>query len=317
MSASIRSSQLNFEKQKIPRFRCLDTAHISAIETLFKSYPFLNDRVEIHMPFSRSKPTFSSGTVWMWPKFDKRPVGYLIFMEGLAPCIWYPERQEGMSFRWLLPPNFCQKGATVCLANILAGESVLQIEDIVVYEGSDLWSTIKFSERWNKLRNFWNALPPEQPLLAFKPRIVKPIKLSDWELHYDPKMYWIIQPDHYKQPRWFWKDTVSVPEHKPVEFIAPVLKRSAEIPTILVANCIPYAKAILPDTYSLLSQEGNNLGVASISTLELSVQLRKTVNENSVPVEVKWNEGFNKYQVVRIMPHDTPVSAASFFFHST
>ncbi len=317
MSTSIRSTQPNFEKQKIPRFRRLDNDHISAIESLFKKFPFLNDRVEIHMPFSRSKSTFSSGTVWLWPKFDKRPVGYLIFIEGFAPCIWYPERQEGMTFRWLLPPNFCQKGSTVCLANILAGESVLQIEDIVVYEGKDLWSTMIFSQRWNKLRDFWNALPPDQPLLAFKPRIVKPISLSNWSLNYDPSIYWIIQPDHSKQPRWYWKDTVTVPQHKPVEFIAPVIKRGVEIPNILVALCAPYSKTSLPDTYTLFSQEGINLGFASISTLNLSLEIRKliTTNTQGIPVEVKWNESFNKYQVLRVMPDNTPVTTASFFYH--
>jgi hypothetical protein len=319
MSKSIRSTAPQFEKQKIARFRRLDTDHISAIESLYKQFPFLNDRVEIHMPFGRAKPTFSSGTVWMWPKFDKRPVGYLIFIEGFAPCIWYPERQEGLTFRWLLPPNFCQKGATVCLANILAGESVLQIEDIIVSEGKDLWSTTPFSQRWNKLRDFWHALPADQPLLAFKPRIVKPIPLNEWPLHYDHNIYWIIQADHCKQPRWYWKDTVTVPEHKPVEYIAPVLKRGVEIPNILVAYLVPYAKAILPDTYSLLSQEGVNLGVASISTLNLSLELRKTMTDNvsGLPVEVKWNEGFNKYQVVRIMPDGTPVSTASFFINKS
>lgn len=315
MNASIRSTHQHFEKQKTPRFTYLDKEHIQAIESVFKSFPFLNGRVEIHMPFSRAKPTFSSGTVWLWPKFDKRPVGYLIFIEGKAPCIWYPERQEGMSFRWLLPPNFCQKGPTVCLANILAGESVLQIEDIIVHEGKDLWSNMLFSSRWNVLRDFWNQLPPDQPLLAFKPRIVKPIRLSNWELNYDPSIYWIIQPDHFRQPRWYWKDTITKAEHKPVEFIAPVIKRSAEILNILVAQCVPYAKMILPDTYSLLSQEGNNLGVASISTLDLSIQLRKSITENpdGFPVEVKWNEGFNKYQIMRIMPTDTPITTASFF----
>jgi hypothetical protein len=317
MSKSVHSTTPQFEKQKIARFRRLDNDHISAIESLFKQFPFLNERVEIHMPFNRAKPTFSSNTVWVWPKFDKRPVGYLIFIEGFAPCIWYPERQEGLTFRWLLPPNFSQKGATVCFANILAGESVLQIEDIPIYEGKDLWSTTHFSKRWSVLRDFWQSLPPDQPLLAFKPRVVKPIPLSQWHLHYDSALYWIIQPDHYKQPRWYWKDTVTVPDHKPVEFIAPVLKRSTEIISTLVAYLIPYAKAVLPDTYSLVSQEGVSLGVASISTLGLSLDIRKIMTDRNdgVPVEVKWNESFNKYQVLRIMPEDTPVTTASFFYH--
>ena len=317
MNKSIHSTAPQFEKQKIARFRRLDNDHISAIESLFKTFPFLNDRVEIHMPFNRAKSTFSSGTVWLWPKFDKRPVGYLIFMEGFAPCIWYPERQEGMTFRWLLPPNFSQKGATVLLANILTGESVLQIEDIVVNEGKDLWSNMIFSERWTKLREFWQSLPPDQPLLAFKPRVVSPISLSNWHLHYNPAIYWIIQADHSKQPRWYWKDTVTVPEFKAKEFIAPTLKRATEIINILVALCTPYTKTVLPDTYSLFSQEAVNLGVASISTLDLSLQLRKVIAENKdgIPVEVKWNDNFHKYQITRIMPIDTPITTASFFYH--
>ncbi len=317
MSKSIRSTAPQFEKQKVPRFRRLDNDHISAIESLFKQFPFLNERVEIHMPFNRAKNTFSSGTVWLWPKFDKRPVGYLIFMEGFAPCIWYPERQEGMTFRWLLPPNFSQKGATVCLSNILAGESILQIEDIIVSEGKDLWSHLTFSERWSKLRDFWQSLPPDQPLLAFKPRVVTPIPLNQWPLHYDASIYWIIQPDHSRQARWYWKDTVTVPEHKPVEFIAPVLKRGTEILSTLVAYLTPYTKAVLPDTYSLFSQEAVSLGVASISTLNLSLEIRKVMNDNTsgIPVEVKWNDNFNKYQVLRIMPEDTPITTASFFYH--
>ena len=317
MSKSVHSTTPHFEKQKIARFRRLDNDHISAIESLFRAHPFLNERVEIHMPFNRAKQTFSSGTVWLWPKFDKRPVGYLIFLEGFAPCIWYPARQEGMTFRWLLPPNFCQRGATICFANILADESVLQIKDIVVHEGKDLWSHMVFSERWHKLRDFWNALPADQPLLAFKPRVVKPISLSEWHLHYNPAIYWIIQPDTMRQPRWFWKDTVTIPEHKAPEFIAPVLKRSNEILNILCAYCTPYSKAILPDTYSLFSQEGDSLGVASISTLDMSLELRNLISDKTggVPVEVVWNDNFNKYQIVRVMPEGTPITTASFFYH--
>ena len=324
MNQSIHSTTPQFEKKKVARFHRLDNEHILAIESLYKIHPFLKDRVEIHMPFHRAKPTFQSGTVWMWPKFDKRPVGYLIFMDGFAPCIWYPERQEGMTFRWLLPPTFCQKGATVCLANILAGESLLQIEDILVYQGKDLWSNQVFSERWLSLLTFWNSLPPDQPLLAFQPRLVQPISLSDWHLHYNPAIYWIIQPDHMRQARWYWKDVITVPEHRAVEFIAPILKRSKEMAQLLCAYCVPYAKMVLPDTYSLLSQEGNSLGMASIPTLQVSLELRGLFSDKmnasvrkteGIPVEVEWNAAFQKYQIVRVLPQETPITTEAFFYH--
>jgi len=321
MNRSIHSTTPHFEKKKVARFHRLDNDHISAIESLFQSFPFLKDRVEIHMPFSRAKPTFSSGTVWMWPKFDKRPVGYLIFMDGFAPCIWYPERQEGMTFRWLLPPAFCQAGPIVFLANILAGESLLQIEDLIIHQGTDLWSSRIFSERWTTLQEVWASLPPDQPLLAFTPRLVKPIALADWQEHYNPSIYWIIQPDHARQPRWYWKDTVTMSEHKPVEYVAPVLKRSNEIATTLCAYCTPYTKAVLPDIYSLAAQEGLDLGVASIASMTLSMDLRKIFAEKAVekvagvPVEVVWNENFHKYQIVRILPADRTITPSSFFYH--
>jgi len=319
MSASIRSTTQHFEKKKVARFHRLDSQHISAIESLYKSYPFLKQRMEIHMPFHQAKSTFSNGKVWVWPKFDKRPVGYLIFIEGFAPCIWYPERQEGMTFRWLLPPNFHDHGPTVCLANILAGESLLQIEDIAVYQGQDLWSTTVFSTRWNILKEFWSTLPPHQPLLAFTPQVVKPISLENWHLHYNREIYWIIQSDHCGYARWYWKDSTVQADSSMREFVPPKLKRNPEILTTLCASCTPYTKTALPDIYSLLSQEGESIGMAAISTLELSRELRGLFSDKTVtgvPVTVVWNDVFKKYQITHTMARDTPITTHSFFYHS-
>jgi hypothetical protein len=315
MATSINSRPSHtLEKQKVARFHRLDSNHISAIESLYKTYPFLSNRVEIHMPYHMAKPTFTSGKVWLWPKFDKRPVGYLIFMEGFAPCIWYPERQEGMTFRWLLPPTFHHMGPTVCLANILAGESMLQIEDIVVYQGNNLWTSMSFSSRWNILRTFWNSIPPDQHLLEFTVKIVIPITLADWPLHYNPSIYWIIQHDNIGRARWYWKDTIT--EQRTVEYVVPKLKRNPEMLSILYAQCVAYTKMALPDTYNLVSQEGEIIGIASIATIDLSLQLRKLFQEKQdVIVEVRWHENFNKYQIVRIMPKTTPISTSSFFYH--
>jgi hypothetical protein len=265
------------------------------------------------MPYSKAQSQFSSGGTWMWPKFDKRPVGYLVFIDGFAPCIWYPDRQEGMTFRWILPPHFCQHGATVCLANILAGESVLQVEDILIDDGRDLWSSLPFSQRWKKLGEFWNKLPSDQPLLAFTPRVVSPISLEDWEANYDASQYWIIQHDTPRQPRWFWKDTVTPLKTK--EFVSPKLQRSKEIIGTLCAMCRPYTKLMLPDTYMLSSQEEVQLGMGSIPTLTLSLDLRKHLAKypDGFPVEVKWNDQFEKYEIVRILPEETPISTQSFF----
>jgi len=322
---SIRSSEFREEKKKkIPRFHRLDTQHILAIEALYKQYPFLKDRMEIHMPYGRAKPAFSKDRLWVWPKFDRRPAGYLIFLEGFAPCIWYPERQEGMTFRWILPPAFLDNGSTICLANLLTDESMLQVEDILVYQGTALWSTETFSKRWETLQTFWTSLPPEQPLMECTARLVQPISLDQWEQHYNAQIFWIIQPDCYRAPRWYWKDVVT--QHHKVEFHAPVMKRNPVIAHLLYARCVA-TKSVLPDNYLLFSQEGTTIGIAAITSLAMSMQLRTStanvmtvkgtdvmVDEGNI-VEVEWNARFGKYQVVRILPADTPITTASFFNH--
>jgi hypothetical protein len=312
MSHSIRNSHVHGEKVKVPRFRRLDSNHISAIESLSRIFPFLKQRVEIHLPYHRAKQAFQSQAIWVWPKFDKRPVGYLIFFEEFGACIWYPDRQEGMTFNWILPPNFCRKGPVVCLANILPSESLLQIEDLLIYEGIDIWSNCSFSERWEQLLSMWKHLPQEQPLLAFQPRLVRPYTLDEWQLQYDPTIYWIIQPDHAKQPRWFWKDTTEKSRIQ-TPYIPPKMKRDPQLITFLCAQCIP-SKLSLPDTYQLLAQDETVIGFASISNFELSRELREHFKTNdSLPVEVKWNEAFLKYQIVRKMPMNTPITTLSFF----
>jgi hypothetical protein len=309
------SRHYDSEKKKMPRFRRLDTAHISAIESLAHRYPFLKDRMEVHMPYHRAKPAFQNGSLWVWPKFDKRPVGFLIFLEDYPPCIWYPDRQEGMVLRWILPPLFCEKGPLVFLANLLPSESVLQVEDILIHHGKAVWSSLTFSARWEVLQEVWRAIPSDQPLLAVTPRLVSPICLEDWPLHYDFAIYWIIQPDHVGQARWFWKDIVT--PHVAPTYVAPQLKRNTEVMTMLCAQCTPSTKSMLPDIYELTAQEGDSLGFASICTLSLSQSLRKTFTEDvkEMPVEVRWNETFQKYQIVRILPIGSPISTNSFFHH--
>jgi hypothetical protein len=225
-----------------------------------------------------------------------------------------------MTFRWTIPPLFFEKGPIVCLANLLPSESVLQVEDIIIHHDKAVWTTHTFSKRWELLQEFWKSIPTNQPLLGVTPRLVSPICLEDWPHQYDFAIYWIIQPDCAGQPRWFWKDIVT--PHTSVSYVAPQLKRNTEITTILCAYCTPYTKMVLPDIYTLQSQEGEVLGLASIPSLELSKTLRvqfvgdtQTVIPEGVPVEVKWNNIFKKYQILRILPSGTPITAHSFFHH--
>ena len=200
----------------------------------------------------------------------------------------------------------------MCLANLLKGESVLQIEDLVVYEGTELWSSQTFTSRWNQLRHFWNRLPPDQPLIAVKPRIVEPLSIANWATHYDNSLSWIIQPDTAGSQRFYWWDSVT--PKTDASYRAPVLQRSPDIQVLMCALATPYTKIGLPDAYSLEADGNKYIGIASISTMALSQEMRtKSKDGTGIKVEVKWNEEFEKYQIVKILDDRTPVSAARFF----
>ena len=294
---------------RIPRFSRLDEDHIQAIAKVTQR---LASRFEVHLPGHRAKQIFEREKLLVWAKFDRRPTCLLLFIDGFAPALWDPSRQEGLTFRWILPPGFGLKGPTVCLANLLKGESVLQIEDLVVYEGTELWSSQTFTSRWNQLRHFWNRLPPDQPLIAVKPRIVEPLSIANWATHYDNSLSWIIQPDTAGSQRFYWWDSVT--PKTDASYRAPVLQRSPDIQVLMCALATPYTKIGLPDAYSLEADGNKYIGIASISTMALSQEMRtKSKDVTGIKVEVKWNEEFEKYQIVKILDDRTPVSAASFF----
>ena len=318
-SRSLQTSVPDFDrspKVRIDRFKRLDAEHIEALESVLDAFPILKGRMEVHLPGHRAKQIFQSDTVWVWPKFDRRPASFLVFIDGFAPCMWDATRQEGYTLRWILPPNFCSRGPIICLANLLKGESVLQIEDLLVYGGRDLWSSLRFSARWEELRRVWATVPSEQPLLALQPRIVKPIALEAWSESYDASLSWIIQSDCARGPRWFWWDSVTPVDHKP--YHAPALKRSPDIAINICAICKPYLNLGLPDAYTLYSQEGTQIGIASIRSLAMSQELKNTsiTATDGIPVKVEWNDEFRKYQIVAILPDDNPVSPISFFPHA-
>lgn len=314
MQTSIHTSKPNFDRngnKRIPRFSRLDEDHIKAIETCMTRYPFLTGRLEVHLPGHRAKQIFEREKLVVWPKFDRRPANFLIFINGFAPCMWDPSRQEGITFRWILPPGFGVAGPTVCLANLLKGESVLQVEDLLLYEGQDLWTSQSFSNRWTQLGAFWNRLPSDQPLLAVKPRIVEPIAIQDWEEQYDGSLSWIIQPEAARSQRFYWWDSVT--PKKESTYVAPTMRRAPEVQVQICALAKPYTAIGLPDAYTLEAGDGKHIGIAAVATMALSQQLRAQSATSGIKVEVAWNEEFHKYQITKLLAEEVPISGSSFF----
>jgi hypothetical protein len=70
----------------------------------------------------------------------------------------------------------------------------------------------------------------------------------------------------------------------------------------------------LPDSYWLEAEGGASLGRVCVNRLSDSQMLRQaTATANTLIVEVKYNESFKKYEVARILPDSTSLSAKDVF----
>ncbi len=81
------------------------------------------------------------------------------------------------------------------------------------------------------------------------------------------------------------------------------------------AKLVVDAKNKLPDTYFLEVDGGQRIGMICVPRLAQSQQLSKAFTTNKeLFVDVIWNPTFKKYEVLKILPADTPLSPISMFY---
>lgn len=69
----------------------------------------------------------------------------------------------------------------------------------------------------------------------------------------------------------------------------------------------------LPDSYLLESMDGP-IGRICVPRLQQSQEIRKEfLTKKQLFVDVKWNSGFKKYEITKILPETTPLSASTMF----
>lgn len=91
------------------------------------------------------------------------------------------------------------------------------------------------------------------------------------------------------------------------------------IPQLRAARLVRDTQTALPDSYFLYAAGGEQLGRVCVPRLAQSQELRSafTKEKEALIVDVKWNETFSKYEVVRILDDSTPLSYAEMFHEYT
>jgi hypothetical protein len=114
----------------------------------------------------------------------------------------------------------------------------------------------------------------------------------------------------------------SGPQPKHTAYTKPTTRpqpriRAPEIAQLLAAKLTKDTKTALPDSYFLEAADGFSIGRACVPTLASSQQLREaTTGRPILMVEVKWNNNFKKYEIVRLLDESMNPSPANTFTDS-
>ena len=174
----------------------------------------------------------------------------------------------------------------------------MSLQTLATYESIDPAMSIEFQPEKAGLRRHLLLLKDDG--IKFKPTS-----------HHERKMVHEVKPKYAKESKGCAivleePDRIKNPiiQTKPI-VLQPVEPRSeSQKPTTRETVCKLFKDKVSrgPDTYRLVSNTGESLGLASIRSLSLSTALRDALAvTDTLTVAIQWYEPFQKYEVKRIM----------------
>ena len=307
-----------------------------SLDPLLENLPFTFQIVK-----DTCKAILENHTFYAWKRPAHLRSHWLILTEnGPAVVVDCRKNEIKWSLKFPYDKRQIQKlGAIICECAFDSHESTLWIWDVVYYEKQDLWSNMPYSKRWEILQTQIRPIIQENhPLCDIRLQYPTWVSLQQIMSEQEEPGFSIeFQPEKNGQRRFLWiipkkADTFHpanyherkmISEVKPTvshiqsqlyiqpeqEQVQPQQSQQSQVQSktksqqglqkgILKKDI----RSKLPDTYKVFSEENNDLGLAAIKSIELSIQLRKAFqNAESCPVEIKWYEPFQKYEVLRIL----------------
>jgi hypothetical protein len=261
----------------------------------------------------------------------ERPGLLLVYSSENPAVYWDMDKDEPSSIRLQIPFGFLKNGPSLYSVTLLKGEGILLMEDIWMSYGKNI-KNISFSERWCELLEHFKELSVQQLFLGFTFKMIEPISLEEFiSSEPDPGSIWDFQPEQGNHKRLYWMcPGVKLDKSKgsqlrerektsllklPPSVNKNVLKRSSDIISTRCARVKAHPSGF-PDIYILESAENKNIGNACITKLQQSIDIKDAISKSdnkTINAEVAWHTGFNKYEIIRILPNDIPLSSITVF----
>jgi len=217
-------------------------------------------------------------------------------------------------------------GPLVLEASYDSQEATLWIWDVLFWEKQEIWSTMPYSKRWELLQTMIRPLIQENhPQCDIHIRYPTWMTMKQFSSEVEEYGYsYDFQPEKAGQRRLVWLLPKKVDTFRPSNFHerkmvaeGPIESKHfikpAELPvhtvppsivdkTVLKGTVVKDKLNKMPDSYKILSESGEDLGLAAIRSIEMSKNLRiHFQSAESCAVEIQWHETFQKYEVKRII----------------
>ena len=223
-------------------------------------------------------------------------------------------------------PSIYNSGGAIFAATLVVADSTLWMEDVLVWQGQNLWATQSFSSRWGKLKTWfeqdWSEDEILQRGLIIKPRC--PESLAKFKP--EPGDVWEFIPEDAQRRRLLWKDKRNKPlvlsnypqkplpppkpKNQPEQTVKPEhIKNTIQVgvldtffpslPQAMEGILVAIAKKEVngPDVYSLFAAEMVPLGIAVIRKLQISHIMREKC-QDTIAVKVEWNSSFDRWEII-------------------
>jgi hypothetical protein len=321
---SVRSTQVHH--RKVPAFRVIPAEEASDVRSVIDKIVNRDWRITSLIDLNRDYDLLTKDPLWISQRraSNIERSGFLLLRTN-GPCImWNSMKDEMISLRIQIPHGFCNSDTYwLCIATICNSEQSLDIEDVILANGVNVYTTLTYGQRYQIMKSMHEKLV-NQPYLGLTIKLIQPIALNDWlnktnvyGFTPDDGSVWDIQSDIPGKKRKVWispKKTIEAP--KQVSTVVPkaldALVHTKAVPNNhnpLVRNKMPpiarYARIQVdktgPDRYILLDANNGKLGYALVRGLIESEKYRTSIQGGATVARVEYSEEFSKYKMVELL----------------
>jgi hypothetical protein len=313
--------------QRKPAAASLQALGSKVLETCFKDIV-----IRQHLDPERVEPILKRAPMFVLENESRAEPGFLVILPE-KPVLYMQQRRgrdgakswSAYTLRMRVASCLGENGGTVLLARLDDVMHMLQLEDVWLWKGVNVFETTTFTERRGLLREFVERhwIPDARLLGGIFTTVAQYKSLEEfskkgaWQecysvefvpdtpgkrrmvLYLEERVKAASGPAAMKQERGGGA-SVAVPAPGPAAVVAPVTP-VANIEATRRFKATPVDK--MPDVYDLYGEDGFPVSRASVQNYNLSTLLRVKVKAEKVAwVAARWKAEFGGYEIVGIAP---------------